>query len=685
MVKGSNRKMFRKPGMARRAIGILASSPELMQAANRNMPVRLGNGGDPLFEQARQQARYMLSRPNVSYGMNEDQMTQSIYQNLLSQKQGAGMNRAEQLKATAQDFSSRIPVDVSQLGAFSLDTSPFARNAAGLPTRTPTDVSDMTMQQLYDLRRELGTTGFGFSPLEKEGLKQSRERVEDALVEGRQTQKDAKQTLKSIGLDDIEVTKSPDDVSVEDVVSPDREGKSESVSSVRPFGYDPSGLLDDSIRTTKTKKRRNQLEDVLDKDTKARSGAQLSEERRGELEAELEELNRLDIGQDKLFRDLGIPEYSDRNYRDNENQIKNLDKMISRQEKRRDRGVETENDKLITASNEEISRLTNVRDRALTDRQFMTADYYKGQGQEVTEELLRLGVPDEKGKDTLTKEDKELAEVENNNALTSALEKTANSLLDPNSVDLNRPEDVNNLSVDEVSLSGGSPAAAITNIDVVGKFIVETDDEVTPDDKENAKEILREQGQPPELADRPDFWHYVTMAGLGIAAGESDNALTNVAKGLLMGLDQKARDDKDYRKEGYERWLAGEKLNLEKQNVALTEKQLDIQQTRAENQAATQAIQLKRLEAQIEGTDNKQRFVGALLSDDKGLTESEARGYVESDDNQKQNRVEERAFAKVRNDPGFADKAVFENVRAFDTLVTVYKNDKGELTTVNPN
>ena len=33
MVKGSNRKMFRKPGMARRAIGILASSPELMQAA----------------------------------------------------------------------------------------------------------------------------------------------------------------------------------------------------------------------------------------------------------------------------------------------------------------------------------------------------------------------------------------------------------------------------------------------------------------------------------------------------------------------------------------------------------------------------------------------------------------------------------------------------------------------------
>ena len=315
----------------------------------------------------------------------------------------------------------------------------------------------------------------------------------------------------------------------------------------------------------------------------------------------------------------------------------------------------------------------------------MTADYYKGQGQEVTEELLRLGVPDQKkGKDTLSDEDKKLKEVEDNNALTNALDNVQNSLLNKDTR-LNTKSEVDKLGVNDVALGEGEPAARIEDINVASKYIVETNDEVTPDDKENAKEILREQGQPPELADRQDFWHYVTMAGLGIAAGESDNALTNVAKGLLMGLDQKARDDKDYRKEGYERWLAGEKLNLEKQNVELTEKQLDIQQTRAENQAATQAIQLKRLEAQIEGTDNKQRFVGALLSDDKGLTESEARGYVESDDNQKQNRVEERAFAKVRNDPGFADKAVFENVRAFDTLVTVYKNDKGELTTVNPN
>ena len=585
MFKGSNRKMFRKPGMARRAIGILASSPEIMQAANRNMPVRMAPGGlmdRDLFQQAQERARYMRSRPGVSYNMSEDEMVQGIYQSLLDRKQAASMNRADQLKAAGQKFISENPADVTQLGAFSLDTSPFARNKAGLPTRTPTDVSDMTMQQLYDLRRELGRTGFGFSPLEKEGLEQSRKRVEDAIVKGRQTRKDAKKTLKSIGLDDIEVTKSPDDVSVEDVVSPNREGRSESVSSIRPFGYDPSGLLDKSILTPKTKERRSQILKVLEKDKEARPGAQLSEERKGELEAELQELNRLDLGQDKLFRDMGIPEYSARNYRDNENQIKNLDKMIKRQEERRDRGIETENDKLITSSNEEISRLTNVRDRALTDRQFMTADYYKSQGQEVTEELLRLGVPDQKKKEgTLTEEDKQLKAAEDNNKQVAVIDDINKDLIDPNKK-LDNVEDVNNLTADDITVSNNRPESSsgrgVTSITEITDLINNTDEEVSDSDKENAKEILREQGQPPELADRPDFWHYVTLAGLGIAAGESDNALTNIAKGLLMGLDQKAKDDKDYRKEGYERWLANTKLDINKQQLVLEEKALELRE-----------------------------------------------------------------------------------------------------------
>ena len=50
MIKGGNRRMFRKPGRARQAIGILASSKELMDAAQASqMPMQpvqsFANGG----------------------------------------------------------------------------------------------------------------------------------------------------------------------------------------------------------------------------------------------------------------------------------------------------------------------------------------------------------------------------------------------------------------------------------------------------------------------------------------------------------------------------------------------------------------------------------------------------------------------------------------------------------------
>ena len=42
MIKGSNRRMFRRPGSARKAAGILASSQELM---NQVEPIRMAPGG----------------------------------------------------------------------------------------------------------------------------------------------------------------------------------------------------------------------------------------------------------------------------------------------------------------------------------------------------------------------------------------------------------------------------------------------------------------------------------------------------------------------------------------------------------------------------------------------------------------------------------------------------------------
>ena len=55
--------------------------------------------------------------------------------------------------------------------------------------------------------------------------------------------------------------------------------------------------------------------------------------------------------------------------------------------------------------------------------------------------------------------------------------------------------------------------------------------------EEDAKKAM---GFDPSKADEDKknaFWMAVTQAGLAIAAGESGNALTNIAKGLSFGLD----------------------------------------------------------------------------------------------------------------------------------------------------
>tara|TARA_B100001059_G_scaffold65844_2_gene62286 strand:+ start:13208 stop:14854 length:1647 start_codon:yes stop_codon:yes gene_type:complete len=61
-VVGEHRKMFRKPGLARQALGILASSGELM---NEVQPVRMANGGDPLLESINQLKQQMAAEMDM--------------------------------------------------------------------------------------------------------------------------------------------------------------------------------------------------------------------------------------------------------------------------------------------------------------------------------------------------------------------------------------------------------------------------------------------------------------------------------------------------------------------------------------------------------------------------------------------------------------------------------------------
>jgi hypothetical protein len=60
-----------------------------------------------------------------------------------------------------------------------------------------------------------------------------------------------------------------------------------------------------------------------------------------------------------------------------------------------------------------------------------------------------------------------------------------------------------------------------------------------------AKKIMGFDPSKSKEAKRDSFWRNLTMAGLAIAAGESGNALTNVAKGLMVGMDSYGKDIKD--------------------------------------------------------------------------------------------------------------------------------------------
>lgn len=57
--KGQNRRMFRKPGAAKRALGILASSQNLMNAVE---PVRMQDGGSARIEQLQQQLNSLIQQ-----------------------------------------------------------------------------------------------------------------------------------------------------------------------------------------------------------------------------------------------------------------------------------------------------------------------------------------------------------------------------------------------------------------------------------------------------------------------------------------------------------------------------------------------------------------------------------------------------------------------------------------------
>jgi len=132
-----------------------------------------------------------------------------------------------------------------------------------------------------------------------------------------------------------------------------------------------------------------------------------------------------------------------------------------------------------------------------------------------------------------------------------------------------------NLNAEQAS----TPEAAAALNESFMKDMVMPEEVTLSDMEKKAKDIM---GFDPSKADeqkRHSFWTNLTMAGLAMAAGESDNALTNVAKGLMVGLDAYSKDIKDLnaqdredRKE-YRATLRTLIKNEEDKNIAFAEMQ----------------------------------------------------------------------------------------------------------------
>lgn len=119
---------------------------------------------------------------------------------------------------------------------------------------------------------------------------------------------------------------------------------------------------------------------------------------------------------------------------------------------------------------------------------------------------------------------------------TTAVQKLNDNLANVKG-DVFNPEDQKNLTANEA-----------TNPKVVEEFTFKTADLIDPKsvDLEDIDKVARDtMGFDPKAAGKKKeeaFWMGLMKAGLAIAAGGSENAMTNIAKGLSYGLDSYSKD-----------------------------------------------------------------------------------------------------------------------------------------------
>ena len=178
-----------------------------------------------------------------------------------------------------------------------------------------------------------------------------------------------------------------------------------------------------------------------------------------------------------------------------------------------------------------------------------------------------------------------------------------------------------------------------------------------------AKKITGFDPSKSKEAKRDSFWRNLTMAGLAIAAGESDNALTNVAKGLMVGMDSYSKDIKDINaQEAEER----KEYRATLRDLIKTDKDSAIAMATLKNNHAYRVADLNQRRDQFKSTQDFQR---AKLELDNSLANKQLEVQITTslatldlkqetlDEAKKQNAIT-NSQTKLKNMPAFQQTAV---------------------------
>ena len=592
MFKGSNRKMFRKPGMARRAIGILASSPEIMQAANRNMPVRMNNGGDPKIENTAQ----MIARRNALFGLNLFNPARS--------------NRAEVLLRQGKEF-----VDQNRAGGTVLNTQPFALNR-NLGDRLP--INEMGSEQLEALRLSLleeqkrlrnRPGGRRKDPLTRLSVDEELKQVLEAqakLASDRQRDADLMSKVSQNFMPDGGIKNIPE-VNVE---------------------FDTPSISEDG--------------DIVDRSMKGTiRGANISRELQ-------------DIA--AMFKGSSPDGSATRNRRD-----KNTEAV---REKLRSGTLEGLTEKLEELRQKEADVLAAGKSRGRRGRLNSLQNKISQTELEI-EELQNKPEDEEETLSATEKRRRSRLPLEERD--TQSEEETTASGPDGTGTDGTDRDDADR---DDADRGDGSLFDEYRRLLGDGMNIGLGDGSAV----KAAKEALADMGEPPELAEQPDFWNYLTRAGLAIAAGKSDDPLANIAEGVLMTFNQKAKDDKEFRDAKFMRYLKTREQKAKDLDILLTAENVD-------SLKASRVIEglskIKAAEAQAAVLKKDEERIRSLQDQGYGIFSADIAGAGGSElllRTQAQNSI---AQEMVKNNPSLINGQPFKPTADSDFFIATRKSKDG--------